>query len=263
MDQFTMICVYILTGILGLCVGSFLNVVIYRVPRQMSIAFPGSHCTTCDYVLKWYDNIPVLSWLMLGGRCRKCAEPISIRYTLVELANMLLWLASVYMFWEKNPVYAYICALVCSVLICIFFIDLEHMLIYNRFIILLAGAGIAAIFFDSYTKPADHLIGALVGGGVFALLYYGAIWLLKKEGMGFADVKLAAAAGLLLGWQKLILAILLASVIGSIVLVVLNRVRKQDKDTEYPFGPFIVGGMAVAILFGAPILKWYLALLLG
>lgn len=263
MEQYILICVYILAGILGLCVGSYLNVVIYRVPRQMSTAFPGSHCTTCDYVLKWYDNIPVLSWLMLGGRCRKCREPISIRYALVELANMLLWLASVYMFWEKSPVYACVCALSCSVLICIFFIDLEHMLIFNRFIILLALAGVVAMFFDDYTKPSDHLIGAVIGGGVFALLYYGAIWLLKKEGMGFADVKLAAAAGLLLGWQKLILAILLASVIGSIVLVVLNRVRKQDRDTEYPFGPFIVGGMAVAILFGAPILKWYLALLLG
>lgn len=263
MDTYILICVYVLAGILGLCVGSFLNVVIYRLPREMNLAFPGSHCTTCDYQLKWYDNIPVLSWLMLGGRCRKCREPISVRYTVVELANMVFWLLSVALFWQKSPVYAIVCAVVCSILICIFFIDLEHMLIYNRFVIMIAAAGLVAMFFDSYTKPVDHLIGAVAGGGVFALLYFGAIWLLKREGMGFADVKLAAAAGLLLGWQKFILAMLIASVVGSVVLVVINRLRKQEKDTEYPFGPFIVGGMLVALLFGEPILDWYVGLLLG
>ena len=263
MEQYVLICAYVLSGLLGLCVGSFLNVVIYRLPRQMSLAFPGSHCTVCDYRLKWYDNIPVLSWLMLGGRCRKCREPISVRYTVVELANMVLWLLSVALFWRENPVYAVVSAIVCSVLICIFFIDLEYMLIFNRFVILLALAGLVATFHDSYTRPQDHVIGALVGGGVFALLYYGAILALKREALGFADVKLAAAAGLLLGWQKLILAVLVGSVVGSIVLVTLNRVKNQERTTEYPFGPFIVGGMLVALLAGAPILTWYIGLLLG
>ena len=263
MEQYILICVYILSGLLGLCVGSFLNVVIYRLPRQMSLAFPGSHCTVCDYQLKWYDNIPVLSYLMLGGRCRKCREPISVRYTVVELANMALWLLSVALFWQENPVYAVVCAIVCSVLICIFFIDLEHMLIFNRFVILLAFAGMITMFHDGYTRPQDHIIGALVGGGVFAALYFGAIWALKREALGFADVKLAAAAGLLLGWQKLILAVLIGSVVGSIVLVILNRAKNQDRTTEYPFGPFIVGGMLVALLSGAPILTWYIGLLLG
>jgi leader peptidase (prepilin peptidase)/N-methyltransferase len=263
MEQYILICVYILSGLLGLCVGSFLNVVIYRLPRQMSLAFPGSHCTVCEYQLKWYDNIPVLSYLMLGGRCRKCREPISVRYTVVELANMALWLLSVALFWQENPVYAVVCAIVCSVLICIFFIDLEHMLIFNRFVILLAFAGLITMFHDSYTRPQDHIIGALVGGGVFAALYFGAIWALKREALGFADVKLAAAAGLLLGWQKLILAVLIGSVVGSIVLVILNRAKNQDRTTEYPFGPFIVGGMLVALLSGAPILTWYIGLLLG
>lgn len=263
MDQYFLICAYVLAGLLGLCVGSFLNVVIYRLPREMNLAKPGSHCTNCDYQLKWYDNIPVLSWLILGGRCRKCRQPISIRYTVVELANMALWLLSVALFWKSNPVYAVVCAIMCSVLICIFYIDLEHMLIYNRFILLIAAGGLVTMFHDGYTKPLDHILGALVGGGVFALLYFGAVVLLKKEAMGFADVKLAAAAGLLLGWQKLILAILIGSVVGSIVLVILNRVKKQDKDTEYPFGPFIVGGVLIALMAGAPILTWYMNLLLG
>lgn len=263
MDQYFLVCVYVLAGLLGLCVGSFLNVVIYRLPRGMSLSFPPSHCTNCDYQLKWYDNIPVLSWLTLGGRCRKCRKPISPRYTVVELANMALWLLSVALFWQSNPVYAVVSAVVCSVLICIFYIDLEHMLIYNRFILLMAAGGLVAMFHDSYTTPLDHLLGALAGGGVFALLYFGAVALLKREAMGFADVKLAAAAGLLLGWQKLVLAILIGSVVGSFVLVIFNRVKKQDRDTEYPFGPFIVGGILIALLAGEPILTWYIKLILG
>ena len=263
MEQFYLICAYVLAGLLGLCVGSFLNVVIYRLPRDMSLAFPGSHCTTCDYELKWYDNIPVVSWLMLGGKCRKCREPISPRYTIVELANMALWMLSVALFWKESPLYAILSAIVCSALICIFFIDLEHMLIYNRFILIVAAAGLIAMFHDSFTKPGDHVVGALVGGGIFALLYFGAILLLKREAMGFADVKLAAAAGLLLGWQKLLFAMLIASVVGSVVLVILNRVKNQERNTEYPFGPFIVGGVLVAMLAGAPIISWYVGLLLG
>lgn len=263
MEQFYLICTYVLAGVLGLCVGSFLNVVIYRLPREMSLSFPGSHCTSCDYSLKWYDNIPVLSWLLLGGKCRKCREPISLRYTVVELANMLFWLLSVAFFWKESPAYAVISAIVCSVAICIFFIDLEHMLIYNRFLLILAVAGIAAMFLDGFTKPLDHIIGAVVGGGVFALLYFGGILLLKREAMGFADVKFAAAAGLLLGWQKLLLMMLIASVVGSVVLVILNRVKDQDRTTEYPFGPFLVGGMLIALLAGTPIITWYVGLLLG
>ncbi len=263
MDPYIFICACVLSGLLGLCVGSFLNVVIYRLPRGMSLSRPASHCTKCDYQLKWYDNVPVVSWVMLGGRCRKCREPISIRYTVVELSNTALWLLSVVLFWKESPLYAVVCAVVCSVLICIFYIDLEHMLIYNRFVLLVAAAGLITMFHDSYTEPADHVIGALVGGGVFALLYFGAIALLKREAMGFADVKLAAAAGLLLGWQKLILAILAASVVGSLVLVILNRVKGQDRNTEYPFGPFIVGGMLLALLAGEAILTWYVGLILG
>ena len=110
-----------MASILGLCVGSFLNVVIYRVPNKMSLAYPPSHCTTCDYTLKWYDNIPVLSYIMLGGRCRSCKTHISFRYTAVEIANMLLWLLSVLLFWEESIAMAVIAALSSTLFICIFF----------------------------------------------------------------------------------------------------------------------------------------------
>lgn len=262
MDQFYVICVYVLAGVLGVCVGSFLNVVIYRLPRNLSLAFPGSHCTMCDYQLRWYDNIPVLSWILLRGKCRKCGEPISLRYMVVELTNMLLWLMSVLFFWKISFVYSVGVAIACSALICIFFIDLDHMLIYNRFILIVAVVGVVVMFLDGYTKPTDHVIGALVGGGVFALLYFGAIRVLKREAMGFADVKLTAAIGLLLGWQRLLFAILLSSVVGSIVLVLLNRIKKRERTTEYPFGPFLVGGALVALFVGAPVIIWYMGILI-
>ena len=121
-EQFIMLCVYVLVGLLGVCVGSFLNVVIYRLPRKMSLARPGSHCTACGYALKWYDNIPILSWLLLGGKCRKCGERISPRYMIVELANGLLWILSVYLF--GCSFYTLIAAVMSSLLICIFFIDI-------------------------------------------------------------------------------------------------------------------------------------------
>lgn len=261
--DFILTCVYVLAAVFGLCVGSFLNVVIYRVPLGMSLASPGSHCPRCGYTLRWYDNIPVLSWLILGGKCRKCRERIAFRYTVVELANMLLWLLSAVLFWQQSVIYACTGALVCSCLICIFFIDLDHMLIYDRFNILIALCGVAAVFTDLFTTPLDHVIGVVAGAVLFGGLYFGARLVLGHEGLGFGDVKLAAAAGLLLGWQKLILALLIASVSGSVILMILRRARDDDKNKEYPFGPFIVVGMAVAMLFGTPILNWYVGLLNG
>ncbi len=261
LEQFYLICTYVIAGLVGLCIGSFLNVVIYRLPNGMKTSKPASHCTTCDYTLKWYDNIPVLSYLILGGKCRKCGERISPRYISVELLNAALWLLSVALFWEKNPVYAVISAITMSVLICIFFIDLEHLLIYNRFLIILAVLGVVAIFFDKYTRWYDHLIGAAAFGAVFLLIYYGAIWVLKREGLGFGDVKFAFAAGLLLGWQRMLFAMLIASVSASIVLLILRRVRGDEQDKEYPFGPFISVGIAVSLFVGAPIITWYLGLI--
>lgn len=260
-EEFVLVCAYVLFGLVGLCVGSFLNVVIYRVPNGMNLAKPDSHCTTCNYVLKWYDNIPVLSYIMLGGKCRKCKERISPRYMIVEIANAILWILCVLMFWEQNPVYAGLCAIALSTLVCIFFIDLEHLLIFNRFVIITLGLGIVAIFFDSFTVWYDHLIGAAAFGGAFLLLYYGAILVLKREGLGFGDVKLAFAAGLLLGWQKMLLAMLIASISGSIILIILRRVRGDEENHEYPFGPFLAVGIGGAMLFGEPIIRWYLSLL--
>ena len=159
-----MTCVYVLTGILGLCVGSFLNVVIYRVPIGLNLAKPDSHCPRCGYRLSWFDNIPVFSYLFLRGKCRKCGVRISPRYMLVEIFNALLWLLAAFLFWEKSIVYAIVCMVALSTLICIFFIDLEHMLIFDRFTILVFLCGLTAIFFDPTTKEWDHIIGAIAAG---------------------------------------------------------------------------------------------------
>lgn len=258
--SFYLICAYILAGVLGLCVGSFLNVVIYRLPGEMSLALPHSHCTSCGYYLKWYDNIPLISYFLLGGRCRKCRERISFRYVIVELLNMLLWLLSVRCFWEESPVKAVSAAIVCSCLICIFCIDAEYMLIYNRFINVIALCALVEIAFDA-NGAFDRVIGAFVGGGIFAVLYYFSLLALKKEGLGLGDVKLAASVGLLLGWQRFILAMLTASVVGSVVLITLNKISGKDKDTERPFGPFIVLGTGVGLFFGEAVIDWYINLL--
>ena len=261
-QEFTMLCVYILAGLLGLCVGSFLNVVIYRLPNGMNLSKPGSHCTKCSYSLKWYDNIPVLSYLLLGGKCRKCKTRISPRYMLVELANAGLWLLAVAMFWGNSPVYACAVAIACSALICIFFIDLAHMLIYNRFTLLVALCGIVGMFTSSGTAWQERLIGGLSGGVVFLGLYFGSIAVLKQEGLGFGDVKYAVAAGLLLGWQKFLFAALVASVVGAVVMMITNRLTNAEKQKEYPFGPYLVVGTLVALFLGDGIISWYLGLLL-
>ncbi len=257
-----MIEVYILAVVLGLCIGSFLNVVIYRLPNNMSLSYPSSHCTKCNYSLKWYDNIPVFSYLFLGGRCRKCKTVISPRYVLVEIFNALTFALCVMLFWKQSVVYAIVAMLLTSVLICVFFIDLEHTYIPDRFQLIILALGIVAIFFDGYTVWYDHLIGMLAGGGVFLAIYFLAIAVYKREGLGFGDVKLAFVLGLFLGWQRFILAMLIASLLACFILVPIKHFKKTEDKAEFPFAPFITFGALVALLFGAQILSWYVALLI-
>ena len=258
MPEQMMIAVYILSGILGLCIGSFLNVVIYRLPLGMSLAKPGSHCTKCNYQLKWYDNIPVLSYLILGGKCRKCKTRISPRYMIVELFTAAMFLLAAFVFWNKSIVYAILVMIASAALICVFFIDLEQMYIPDRFQIMLGVLGIVAIFFDPGTVWYDHLIGCAAGGCVFLLLYLGAKKVLGREGIGFGDVKLAFATGMLLGWQRFLLAMLLASVVACLVLIP-RRLSKKSDQKEFPFAPFIASGVLVALFAGEHIIRWYLS----
>ncbi len=255
--------VYFFAALLGLCFGSFLNVLIYRLPRNMNIATPGSHCPDCGYVLKWYDNIPVLSYIILGGKCRNCKKHISFRYTAVEIANTLLWVACVYLFWDKNIPMACIYAAVLSVLLTLFFTDLETLIVPDSLVIFLLACGIASVFLDKTATWYSHLIGAAAYPLVFWIV---ALVISKKRGreaLGGGDVKLALVSGLLLGWEKMLGAMLIATVSGSIVLFILQKRKNASPDAEYPFVPFIAAGVAIMIYFGDPIIQWYRSLLSG
>ena len=304
MDRYYLICAYVLAGVLGLCVGSFLNVLIYRLPRGMNIAKPPSHCPKCGYRLRWYDNIPVLSYCMLRGRCRKCGEHISFRYTVVELLNCGLWLACVAAFWRYGVGYTVVCALALSALAVEFFADLETMTVPDSMTIGIALCGIAALVLEIFGLGAgitwqNRLWGALAGLGSFAIFYFGSLLVLKREGLGFGDVKLMGAAGLLLGWQNLIVSVLFASVSAVLVmgagrLIVRggkapepagsegqpdpaaesgtetavpsaeegeNAAKKQEKRPfEFPFAPFLAAGIALALFFGSAVCSWYIGL---
>lgn len=252
---------YILGGIYGLCVGSFLNVVIYRLPLGMNLAKPRSHCPHCGYTLRARDNIPVLSYLFLGGRCHQCRAPISPRYTAVELLNMVLWLLAVDLFYDRSFVLTCAVAVAASAMLSIFFIDLAHMLIPDSLVITLLLCGILATVFDPDYPWYSHLIGLFVGFlffyGIYALFYYG----LGKDALGGGDIKLAAAAGLLLGWERLLLGLVLSSLSAAVVLLILSRRTGAARDREYPFGPFLTVGFALALYVGRPIIQAYLGLL--
>lgn len=278
MEEYYKIVAFVLAGVLGVCVGSFLNVVIYRVPLKMSLAKPDSHCPNCKYKLKWFDNVPVLSYLILGGKCRHCKQPISFRYPAVELLNMLAWIASVWLFWDLSIPFTLITAFASTLLICVFFIDLDHMLIFDRFNVLLLILGVLAVFFDPYYDWLSHVIGGASGFLVFyaihALFYYA----LKKDALGGGDIKLSGAVGLLIGWQRLLLGVMIASISASIILLVLNRKNRaeeteseESEDTddaaedqalpgEYPFAPFLCTGFWIAMMFGASVIAWYVSL---
>lgn len=260
MGDFELTVIYILTGILGLCVGSFLNVVIYRVPEGMSLATPPSHCPRCGYRLKWYDNIPLLSYTILGGKCRSCKEHISFRYTAVEFTNAVLWLICAFVFCKTDMVWFIAGCLVCSLCICVFFIDLEHMLIYDRFQIMLVIAALVMLPFDARYDWISHIIGLVAAAVVFIGVAYVVGKILGREALGGGDVKLAMAAGLMLGWQRFLLMMLIASLSASAAMLILRK--KNRASEEIPFGPFLTTGLVIALLAGDYIIKWYLELLI-
>lgn len=262
----------------GATVGSFLNVVIARVPRRESIVSPPSHCPKCRKGIAWYDNIPVVSWLVLRGRCRRCGLPISARYPLVELAGGLLALACLRQL-EPLP-WAAAAFVFLAALVALTYIDIDHWLLPRSITIPLIGAGLAASLLSGGTDPVSSLLGAAVGFGAFVALGYLAERILKKEALGGGDVWLFAAIGAWLGLKSLLPVALLASIqgalVGSVMLLSARRKAKQpapkptgDAETDnwvppegaVPFGPFLALGAAEFIFFGEQLMGWYLSLL--
>ncbi|MDH4100339.1 MAG: prepilin peptidase [Nitrospirota bacterium] len=234
----------------GLAVGSFLNVCIYRLPKQESVVFPASHCPGCGSSIRWHDNIPVLSYLVLGGRCRHCKASISWQYPMVELATGVLFFVAVAIFGvsQETPVYL----LLLSALIVIAVIDLEHQIIPDRITLPGIPLGLICSTFLLPTGLVDALIGLAAGGGGFYL-----IAVISRGGMGGGDIKLMAMLGAFLGWKAIIITTLIGSLMGAIVGIFLMAVKGRGRKHAVPFGPFLATGALVALFWGEQLVTWY------
>ena len=245
--------------IIGSIVGSFLNVVIYRVPRGESIVRPPSACPACGTRLRARDNIPVLGYLFLRGRCRYCSAPISPRYPTVEILGGLLPLLIFARFGFGRELLVY--WPLSYVLLVISFIDLDLRIIPDKVTLPGIAVGLVVAPLVGLTGFWESLIGILVGGGALYLIGVLGELILKKESMGGGDVKLAAMLGAFLGWKMILLALFSAFLIGAVVGVVAMAGKSKDWDHAVPFGPFIALGAVLALLWGEPLLVWYSALL--
>jgi len=244
----------VFAAVMGACVGSFLNVVIYRLPLGQSIVSPPSRCPQCATQLAWFDNVPIFGWLLLGGRCRQCKNPISIQYPIVELITALSFVLVVWL-TPPGPLLLTRLLLVC-ILIALFGIDLEHQILPNS--ITLPGI-VVGLILSFFAPPGwrDALIGMLLGGAILygiAWAYY--LWR-REEGLGMGDVKMLAMVGAFLGWKAVLVTLVLSSFSGALIGVALIVIQRGNMKLALPFGTFLAVGAAVAMLIGEPLVNWY------
>jgi leader peptidase (prepilin peptidase)/N-methyltransferase len=265
-DPVVTVVVVVLLGGLGLIVGSFLNVVIYRVPRDLSIVRPGSACPGCGTPISPRDNIPVVSWLILRGRCRTCGEPISGRYPLVEGLNAVLWLALGWWAWRPegiDPLLPWLLVLG-SAGLALFFIDIDHHRLPDAIVLPLYPLGVAGLVFAGLVSARWPLGEVAIGVGAW-LVVIGGIWLLTGgRAMGFGDVKLAPVLAATLGWvgvSSALVGLLAAFVLGGGVGLVLMLSGRARRGTHMAFGPFLLLGALVGLIWGEPIGAAYLDLI--
>jgi leader peptidase (prepilin peptidase)/N-methyltransferase len=247
----------ILVAVIGLVVGSFLNVCIHRIPRGESLNHPPSRCPQCGKGLRWFDNVPVLGYLWLRGRCRSCRAPISIRYPIVEIVTMALFLVHYAMF-GLTALFAVRLLFACAMVV-LFAIDLEHHLLPN--VITLPGIA-AGLLFSIWLPPGirDALIGSVIGGGVLWLIGEAYFRYSGEEGMGGGDVKMLAMIGAFLGWKLVILTLVLSSVAGSLIGVLMIATRRGGLKYELPYGTFLALAALGASLVGERIVAWYVGM---
>ncbi len=247
--------IVVASALLGLAVGSFLNVVIWRVPRHESVVSPPSHCPGCDAEIAPRDNIPVLSWLILRGRCRRCGVHISARYPLVEAGTGALWAMLALRFDDTWALPAYL--VLAAGLVALSLIDLDTFLLPNRIVypltvVVVALFGVAAIVGDD----SAAFVRALIGGGATFAVFLG-LHLVSPRGMGFGDVKLSFVLGVALGWVSgptVFLGMFLAFLLGSVVGILLIVTKVRSRRDHVPFGPFLAAGTMLALLLGDPLL---------
>lgn len=247
---------YILTFVLGAIIGSFLNVCIYRIPREESIAYPSSHCPKCSTPLKWYDLIPILSFLFQKGKCRYCGDSISPQYPIVELLNGILY--TIIFFLSGASIDSIFYSLIVSILVIISFIDYYHQIIPDSLVVILIMLTICYKFtvFILCKTPFDlinSILALIIGGGLFLI-----IALVSKGGMGGGDIKLISILGFILGLKKILLNILLSFIIGAVFSIFLLLLKKKGKKDAIPFGPFINIAFVITLFGGDRIIYWYI-----
>lgn len=235
----------------GFIIGSFLNVCIHRIPSNESIVGYRSHCPSCFTTIKWFDMIPLISWVILKGRCRACKTAISKRYPLIEFLTGIIF---VFCFLIFHISYSLISAIFLSCfLIVITFIDIDHQLILDKVLIWLAGTGVVINISLNSLSILDMLIAALVGGGIMLV-----IAIASRGGMGGGDIKFAAALGIWLGWKLTLLTLLLAFILGGLGGVAVLLLKLKGRKDYIPFGPFIALGAFISLLYGNRIINWYI-----
>jgi len=244
--------------VLGLVLGSFANVLIHRLPRRESIVFPGSRCPRCGHPIPWYQNVPVLSWLGLRGRCAFCAGRISIRYPLVELAMGVLFLLCG-LRWRTPADTAAACLFV-FLCLPLGVIDLEHQILPDRLTFPGIVAGLACSPFVGWTTPLQSLEGALAGAAIPSALI-GVYALFGVDAMGWGDVKLLAMTGAFLGWKGLLLTLLWGAVLGTVLGGSYLLLTRRSRRTPLPFGTFLAAAAAAALFVQGPVWTWYLGLM--
>jgi len=247
---------YLLAFLLGAVIGSFLNVCIWRLPLGESVVYPPSHCPACGTHIRARDNIPMLGYLLLRGRCHSCGGRISLRYPAVELLTGLAAMLLLFHFGPSPTLAVY--GMFVGALIVITFIDIDHQIIPD--VISLPGIVVGVIFSAlGYGVPLlDSVVGALLGGGLLYLVAVGYHAWTGREGMGGGDIKLLAMIGAFLGWRGVFVTLLLGSFTGAIIGIVLIVARGGDSRLPIPFGPFLALGAVCALFFGEALIRWYL-----
>lgn len=247
-------------ALFGALVGSFLNVVIFRLPGEgESIVFPGSHCPRCQTPLHWYENIPILSYLVLRGRCRTCKVHISLQYPIVEAAMALLSALLMHRFSPSFEFALYF--LFVAALLVIIFIDIHHQIIPDSISLPAIPIGFAGAFLNDQVTWQQSGLGILLGGGALYAVAFGYYLFTRREGMGGGDIKLLAMIGAFLGWQSLLYVIFASSLTGSLVGIFAMVRQRKGGQTRIPFGPFLALGAISYLLMQEQIMtvwRWYL-----
>lgn len=248
--------------ITGLIFGSFFNVCIFRIQKGESISYPPSHCTSCNNRLKWYDLIPVLSYIFLKGKCRYCKEKISLRYPAVELITGILFYLVYFKYGLTVLTIKFIVFI--SILIIIGMIDFDTTDVYVSTTLTGAVFGIVFILVDVYFKNSitTYVLGGILGGGVITLIIIGSKIIIGTEGMGWGDAEICLVVGLFLGLKLTIVMLMISFVLGGIIGVVLIAMKIKTREDYIPFGPFIVLAAIITTFFGQDIISYYLNMII-